>query len=185
METDEIETSENKIKSIFMGTFFTILVLLLSMAYGMTWGILFLIYTKAEYPPVCQSIVGWDKALYIVHFISSGLHLVSSIFQLIATSYNKESTIPKYIMGFRSCLNYIAGISILIGINVSYFSNPNIDQCGDLTGLNLAYIITEWTIFGSCILFVCAICIFSMIFKRRKRYDDSKISDYDDDDEYK
>ena len=175
MDNPEIsDTSENKVRTIFMGTFFTILVLLLSLSYGMTWGILFLYYiSKYDYDESCQNLVNWDKALYIVQFMSAGLHLVSSVFQLIATSYDRESSIPKYIMGFRSCLVYIAGLTILIGINVSYFSHKDIDKCNALKGLNLAYIITEWTILGSCICLVYVVCIISIIFKKRKRYDDN------------
>jgi hypothetical protein len=170
-----IETSERKVRSIFMGTCFTILVLLLSVSYGMVWGVLFLVWTSKEtYPPQCDELVSWDKALYIVQFISSGLHLVSSIFQLIATSYDRESNIPKYIMGCRSCLVYIAGICILIGINASYFSNPKIDDCRDLKGLNLAYIITEWTILGTCITFVCVVCNVSLLLKKRKNKQKNK-----------
>ncbi len=177
MENRELtDTSENKVRTIFMGTFFTILVLLLSLSYGMTWGILFLIFTeKGEYNPSCDNLISWNKALYIVQFISAGLHLISSVFQLITTSYNRESSIPKYIMGCRSCLVYIAGLSILLGINISYFSHPNIDECGDLKKLNLAYIITEWTILGSCICLVYIVCIISIIFKKRRRYEDNRI----------
>jgi len=176
MDHSEInETSENKVRSIFMGTFFTILVLLLSVSYGMVWGILFLIYTNEDRDPSCANLVSWDKALYIVQFLSAGLHLISSIIQLVATSYDKESSIPKYIMGCRSCLVYLAGITILIGINVSYFSHEDITKCGNLKNLNLAYIITEWTIFGSCICLVCVVCIFSIIFKKRRRLENNKI----------
>ena len=169
------DTSENKVRTIFMGTFFTILVLLLSLSYGMIWGILFLIYTSQDYDPSCENLVSWNKALYIVQFISAGLHLISSIFQLITTSYDRESSIPKYIMGCRSCLVYIAGLTILLGINVSYFSHPDISLCGSLKELNLAYIITEWTILGSCICLVCVVCIFSIIFKKRRRLENNRI----------
>jgi hypothetical protein len=60
-------------------------------------------------------------------------------------------------------------MAILIGINLSYFQHPNISECGDLAGLNLAFIITEWTILGSCICFVCILCSISIILKKRKR----------------
>lgn len=177
MDNPEIsDTPENKVGTIFRGTFFTILVLLLSLSYGMTWGILFVVYTSnKKYDPACNNLISWDRALYIVQFISAGLHLISSIFQLIATSYDRDSSIPKYIMGCRSCLVYIAGLTILLGINVSYFSQPNIKVCGDLMTLNLAYIITEWTILGSCICLVYVVCIVSIIFKKRRRYDDNKL----------
>jgi hypothetical protein len=181
MDNPEIaESSENKVRTIFMGTFFTILVLLLSMSYGLIWGILFLVYSgnemaKPDYDISCDSIISWDKALYITQFISAGLHLISSVFQLITTSYDQDSSIPKYIMGFRSCLVYIAGLSILIGINVAYFGHPNMNVCGDLKGLNLAYIICEWTILGSCICLVYVVCIFSIIFKKKKKNEINRI----------
>jgi hypothetical protein len=178
MENPEInDTSENKVRSIFMGTFFTILVLLISLSYGMIWGILFIIFTKRDdnFDSNCDTLISWDKALYIVQFISAGLHLISSIFQLIATSYDRESSIPKYIMGFRSCLVYISGMTILLGISVSYGNLPSNTKCGDLLKLNLAYIITEWTILFSCIFLVCIVCIISIIFKKRKRNENNRM----------
>ena len=163
-------TGENKAKTVVTGTLFTILLLLLSVSYGMTWGILFIIYTsKASYDESCNNLMSWDKALYILQFISAGLHIVSSVIQLVMISYDKESTIPNYIMGCRSCLVYVAGLSILLGINISYFSHPNIDICKELKTINFAYIITEWVILGSCIGLVCVVCIISIIFKRRKK----------------
>lgn len=177
MDNPEInETSENKVRTIFMGTFFTILVLLLSLSYGMIWGILFLIYTsKGNFDESCDNLVSWNKALYIVQFISAGLHLISSVFQLVTTSYDRESSIPKYIMGCRSCLVYIAGLTILLGINISYFSHPDISLCGELKALNLAYIITEWTILGSCICLVYVVCTVTIIFKKRRRDEINRI----------
>ncbi len=168
------ENSENRVKKIFMGTFFTILLLLLNLSYGLVWGILFSVYTEKEindpnYDITCNNIVSWDKALYIVQFISTGLHLISSIFQLIATNYDQDSNIPKYLMGIRSCIVYIAGMTILLGINVAYFNHENIDACGSLKSLNLAFIITEWTIYGFCCCLVCVVCVFTIIFKRRKK----------------
>ena len=168
------ENSENRVRSIFMGTFFTLLLLLLNMSYGLMWGILYLVYIDKEinsptYNDSCDQIVSWGKALYIIQFLSTGLHLVSSIFQLIATSYDQDSNIPKYIMGLRSCLVYIAGMTILLGINVAYFNHANMNLCGSLKNLNLTYIITEWTILGLFICLVCVVCIFTIIFKRRKK----------------
>lgn len=163
-------TPENKAKTVVTGTLFTILLLLVSVSYGMTWGILFLVYTnKTEYDESCNNLKSWDKALYILQFISSGLHIISSLFQLIMISYDKESPIPNYIMGCRSCIVYIAGLSILFGINISYFSHENISICKELKTINFAYIITEWVILGSCICLVCVTCIISIIFKRKKK----------------
>ncbi len=178
MENDETN-EENKVKQIFMSTIVTILILLISLSYGMTWGILFVVYTKSElskpdYDESCTNLLSWDEALYIVHFISAGIHIFSSVFQIIATSYNKESSIPTYITGCRSCANYIVGMVILFGINVSYFSHEDISKCGDLQELNLAYLITEWTILGSCICLVCCVCIISIVFKKKKRHERKK-----------
>jgi hypothetical protein len=169
-EIEIVETSERKVRSVFMGTFFTLLVLLISVSYGMTWGVLFVVYIgQNDYHPVCDIIKAWDRALYVVFFISSGLHLISTIFQLIATSYDKDSNIPKYIMGCRSCFSFIAGLTILIGINISYFSNEDISLCADLQTLNLAYIITEWTLMGFCFCCVCVVCSLSICLKKKKR----------------
>jgi hypothetical protein len=163
-------SAENKAKSIVTGTLFTILLLLVSVSYGMTWGILFLVYTsKSEYDQSCNNLRSWDKSLYILQFISSGLHIVSSVFQLVMISYDKDSSIPNYIMGCRSCIVYVAGLIILFGINTSYFSHPDISLCKELKTINFAYIITEWVILGSCICLVCVTCIISILFKRRKR----------------
>ena len=163
-------TPENKAKNVVTGTLFTILLLLVSVSYGLTWGILFIVYTnKSDYDESCNNIKSWDKALYILQFISSGLHIVSSVIQLILISNDKESSIPNYIMGCRSCIVYIAGISILFGINISYFRHEDISKCKELQTINFAYIITEWVILGSCICLVCATCIISIIFKRKKK----------------
>ncbi len=156
-----------------MGTCFLILLLLLNMSYGMVWGVLFLVYSgreikSATYSSTCDTIISWNRGLYILQFISSGLNLISTIFQLISAGCKIESNIPKYIMGCRSCVSYIAGLVILIGINTTYFNHPDMAVCGDLKGLNLAYIISEWTIMGSCCLLVCVVCIFTIILKRRK-----------------
>ena len=72
-------------------------------------------------------------------------------------------------MGCRSCLVFIAGMTILIGITSSYFSNDDITRCGSLANLNLAYIVTEWTLLASCIFFVCLLCSISIILKKKKR----------------
>jgi hypothetical protein len=169
-EIEIVETAEHKVRSIFLGTFFTILLLLLSVAYGVTWGVLFVVYiNKAVYHPVCSNIISWDTAIYIVQFISAGLHLISTILQLISTSYDKESNIPKYIAGARSCFSFITGLSILVGINISYFSNPHIELCGDLQVLNLAYIITEWIVISFCCLCVCIVCAVTICLRKKKK----------------
>jgi hypothetical protein len=169
-EIEIVETTERKVRSVFMGTFFTLIVLLISVSYGMTWGVLFVVWIdRTDYHPTCETIISWDRALYVVQFISAGLHLISTIIQLVSTSYDKDSNIPKYIMGCRSCFLFIAGLTILIGINISYFSNEDIALCGDLQALNLAYIITEWTIISFCFLCVCVVCSVSICLKKRKR----------------
>lgn len=167
-----IESSDQKFRSIFMGTVFTIILLIISLSYGLTWAILFLIYTESskreDYDEACEVLISWDKALYIVNFISSFLHIVSSIIQLVASSHDKESNIAKYITSCRSCLNYMVGFVILIGINVSYFKiNHGEGKCGDLAKLNLAFIIVEWTLLGSCVCFVYVICIVSLSIKKK------------------
>jgi hypothetical protein len=165
-----VETTERKVRSVFMGTFFTIIVLLISVSYGMTWGVLFVVWIgRADYHPVCDTIKSWDRALYVVQFIAAGLHLISTIIQLIATGYDKDSNIPKYIMGCRSCFSFVAGLTILIGINISYFTNADISLCGELQALNLAFIITEWTLISFCLCCVCIVCSLSICLKKKKR----------------
>jgi hypothetical protein len=168
-EIEIIETAERKVRSIFLGTFFTLLLLLLSVSYGVTWGVLFVVYiNKTIYHPACSNIISWDTAIYIVQFISAGLHLISTILQLVSTSHDKESNIPKYIAGARSCFLFITGLSILVGINISYFSNENIELCGELQTLNLAYIITEWILISFCCLCVCIVCGVTICHRKKK-----------------
>jgi hypothetical protein len=169
-EIDIIETNEKKSRSLFMNSFLTILVLILSVSYGVMWGTLFLVYThEINFDAQCLNLVQWDYALTIVQYISAGLHLISTIFQFIASSRNRESNVPKYIMGVRSCLVYVAGLVILIGISVAYSQVKDINLCGNITNLNLAYIIVEWSLFGFCFLFVCVICVASILLKKRRR----------------
>lgn len=175
IEEIKILSNEEKFKSIFMGTLCTIILLLISLSYGITWGVLFLIYTKKDEfsNEECQELKRWDRALYIVHFICAFLHLISSVIQLLASAYDKDSNIAQYITFFRSCINYIAGIVILIGINVAYVRLEDTSICGSLSKLNLAYIICEWAIIGFFICFVFVVCIVSLTLKKRKHtFDD-------------
>jgi hypothetical protein len=172
-EIEIIESHERKVRSIFMGTFFTLLVLLIGVLYGMMWGILFVTWvSKAVYHPSCLTLISWDKALYVVQFICAGLHLVSTIMQLVSTSYDKDSNIPKYIMGCRSCFSFTAGATILVGITFTYFTNENLDLCGDLKTINLAYIITECTLISFCCLCVCVFCSLSLCVKKNRKIKD-------------
>lgn len=169
IEENKVQSTEDKFKAIFMGTLFTIILLIISLSYGITWAVLFVIYTNnEEYSSVCQSLRKWDKSLYIVLFICAFLNLVSSIIQLISSAADKESNIAQYITFCRSCINYLAGIVILIGINVEYFNLENPSDCGNLAKLNLAFIITEWSILGFFICFILSVCILSLIIKKKK-----------------
>ena len=170
-EDIHIQTSEEKFKGIFMGTIFTIVLLLIGLSYGITWAALFIRYTdenKYQFQEECKILIKWDRALYIVLIITSALHLISSIIQIIASAKNKDSSIPQYITFSRSYINYIAGIVILIGINVEYFNLDQPKLCGKLAKLNLAYIIIEWSMMGIFIGFVLVVCLISLLLKKKK-----------------
>lgn len=167
---EEISDDEDKFKSIFMSTFFTILLLIVSISYSITWAVIFNVYSLKQYPDECFKLKQWDKTLFIILYITSLLHLVSSIIQIFTYAYNKESNIPQYITFCRSCINYLAGIVILIGINVEYFNIEDPSVCGVLSKINLAYIITEWSIIGLFICLILIVCGISLMLKKRKGY---------------
>lgn len=174
---------ENSKKNFLITTISTIIITLISICYSLTWSTLFIYYIeKKTYPPECDSLISWNRALYIVLLMASGLHLISSGVQYVMTTINKDSMIPKYIMTFKSCLNYITGVILLIGVTVEYFGTTNAQSCGQLKTLTFAYIIVEWTIMGSFMLCVCIVCIISSIFKKSKTIDDNEeLSDEEND----
>lgn len=163
---------DSKTKTLFMGSMFSLIVLLLSVSYTVTWTILFIIFLKDEYTSECDSIKKWNKALVVISIISITLHIISYTLQFIVTTKGEESsksmTIVKYINTFRSCINYITGIVLLIGINVEYANLETSSTCGRLSVLNMIYIITEWTLIGFFICFVVLLCIFAIISKKMK-----------------
>lgn len=174
---------ENSKKNFLITTISTIVVTLIAICYSLTWSTLFIYYIEnKEYPPHCNQLKAWDRALYIVLLMSSALHLVSSGVQYVMTTINKDSMIPKYIMTIKSCLNYITGVVFLIGVTDEYFSTLNVDKCGTLKTLTFAYIIFEWTIMGSFVLCVCVVCIISSICKKSRKIDnDEELSDEEND----
>lgn len=164
---------DSKTKIIFMGSMFSLIILLLSVSYTVSWTVLFILFLKDEYTSECDSIKKWNKALVVISIISITLHIISYTLQFIVTTKREESsksmTIVKYINTFRSCINYITGIVLLIGINVEYANLENSSTtCGRLSVLNMVYIITEWTLIGFFICFVVLLCIFAIISKKMK-----------------
>lgn len=145
-----------------MGTAATILLFLSSIAYNLVWGCLFIaMIGYKDFKDQCNTLVQWNKALYIMYFVIASLSLLQFIFQIIQNKYKKDSNIPSIIIGCKSCLNCFGGLSILIGINVEYMRVPIKDECGSLNKLNLAFIITEWGLYGCFCLFTCAAGIFA------------------------
>jgi hypothetical protein len=165
-----IAPDHRTIEGTFTGTIWSIMALLLSVSYGVIWGSFFLVYSSRDvYPKTCQTLIKWDQAIYILYFISVSLHLVSTLIQFIVNTRDRESPIPKFITAFRSCLSYLAGMAILIGLTLEYASLEEPEKCGDLAKINMIYIILEWTILLTCVLFVYVVCIVSIFMKKRKR----------------
>jgi hypothetical protein len=165
----DFEDDKNEhLKQIFMGTLFTIILLIISVSYGVTWSVLFIIYIDLELPAECDSIKSWDKVLIVVSFISAGLHIISSVIQLIGSAQDVDSNIAKYITTIRSCINCLSGIVLLLAINIEYYSLDNPSICEELATLNLVYIIVEWCLVGFFICFVVVLCVFAMITKKMK-----------------
>lgn len=149
--------------SVLMGTAATIILFFFSIAYNLIWGVLFIVVTRyQDYKyEECGTLVKWNNALYIMYFIIAFLSLIQFIFQLIQNKYKKDSSIPSIIIGCKSCLNCFGGLTILIGINVEYMKVPIKEDCGSLNKLNLAFIITEWGLYGCFCLFTLAAGIFA------------------------
>lgn len=170
----EIKENNENLKTIFMGSLFTVVILILSVSYGITWAVLFIIYIdKDELPNQCKSLVAWDKILIIISFITAGLHIISSVIQLVSSAKgdnasNDSSNIVKYITTCRSCINYLAGIVLLLALNIEYFKLDDPSICKSLADLNLIYIIVEWCLVVFFFCFVVVLCVFAVISKKMK-----------------
>ncbi len=172
-DNDE-QKENNSFRNIFLSSFFTIVILIISVSYGVTWVVLFIVYLKntesENLPSVCDALIKWDKVLIIIQLITTSLHFISSIIQLFNSAQGEETadSIVRYITTCRSCINYIAGIVILLAINITYFKIEDASQCGNIGVLNLVYIIIEWCLVGFFICFVIVLCTFAVISKKMK-----------------
>ena len=148
--------------SLLMGTASTVVLFLLSIAYNLIWGVLFLVKIhENNIEKECLTLAKWNKALYIMYFIIASLSLLQFIFQLINNKYKKDSNIPSILIGCKSCLNCFGGLTILIGICVEYFKIEKKDTCGSIWKVNLAFIITEFSLYGLFCLFTLSAGIFA------------------------
>jgi hypothetical protein len=119
----------------------------------------------------CYYMLQKYPALIIISLIMLG----ATIAMLATVILNYKFKISAHMIGIGGLIGSIAGLTILLGINISYFSHPDISLCGSLKELNLAYIIAEWAILGSCICIVCCVCVVSIIFKKRKKHENNRM----------
>jgi len=171
----EIDGSDQKVTNVLKGTFFTLGLMIVMVSYTLIWAFLFLVYLGFNDIDrvVCKGLIDWNTSLYILYFISSGFNVVSSIIQIIMNSKNLESNIPNYIAGFRSCILFICGLVILIGISYQYVNIKDlaVNKCDGLLSLNLSFIITEWIILVIFLLFVSLFCIIHFVIKKKRGRD--------------
>ena len=148
--------------SVLMGTAATIGLFLLSIAYNLTWAVLFFVMIGYnDFEPDCNKLVIWNHALYIMYFIIASMSLLQFIFQLINNKFKKESNVPSILIGCKSCLNCFGGLIILVGICVEYFKVNDKSHCGSLQKVNLSFIVTEFSIYALFCLFTLSAGIFA------------------------
>ena len=177
-------SSNSKGSSFLVTTILSMSFTLLSICYTLVWGLIFITtIERNSYPSNCKNLVDWGRGLYFIQLLSSLIHLIASIIQLISNYKNIDSAIPKIMMSCKGCINCLIGVILLIGVNVAYFKTSKVKQCGNLQKAMLGYIICEWTIMGSFILCVCLVCSISIICKRMKKNykDDGELSDEEND----
>ena len=180
----DFNSNSPKGSSFLLTTILSLSFTLLSICYTLVWGIV-LLFTieRHSYPSNCKNLVDWGRGLYFIQLLSSFLHLIASIIQLISNYKNVDSAIPKIMMSCKGCINCVIGVIILIGVNVAYFKTKNVKRSESLQKVMLVYIICEWTIMGAFILCVCLVCSISIICKKMKKHykDDGELSDEEND----
>lgn len=138
----------------------------LAICYYISWAIIFIIYTSSESDIKCKALVQWDRALITVLLFISAINLFTALINY-SFSY-KNVYLCSGISVCKSCLNYIGGIWIMIGIINAYCSIGNNNAlCKSLKQANLAYIIIEMAIIGNCCFFVFAMCIIGQYRKQK------------------
>lgn len=155
-----------KMKSIF-----TVIFAFIYIGYDIGWSCLFIYETSLPNDNKCETLIQWDKALYIVLLLISFLHLTSCI--LSWYFYSKQKLLIA-ISICKSMCNYIAGIVIMIGIITSF----NKEECERLKRYNMIYIITEISIIGFFCFFICAMSIIKFSIKKKEI---NEISEDEDD----
>ena len=129
-----------------MKSIFTVIFAFIYIGYDIGWSCLFIYETSLPNDNKCETLIQWDKALYIVLLLISFLHLTSCI--LSWYFYSKQKLLIA-ISICKSMCNYIAGIVIMIGIITSF----NNEECERLKRYNMIYIITEMSIIGFFLFF--------------------------------
>lgn len=180
----DFNSNSPKGSSLLVTTILSLSFTLLSICYTLVWGLIFLLtIERHSYPSNCKNLVDWGRGLYFIQLLSSLLHLIASIIQLISNYKNYDSAIPKIMMSCKGCINCVIGVILLIGVNVAYFKTKNVKKCDNLQKAMLGYIICEWTIMGGFILCVFLVCSVSIICKKMKKNykDDGELSDEEND----
>ena len=173
----EIEKNKDYIISKFGGTKRTILSTIISSVYNLTFFVLFLYYNEMKYEKVeegfdtsrnedCHKLKKWNRVIYIGLGISFVFFIICTILQIINQGKEKYVSI---LLLVRTVFNYIVGLFFLIAITCVYFSIDNIELCPKVRKIDLAYIIFEWAIFTTCIIFHYAIVIFFVCCKAKRK----------------
>ncbi len=149
LEINVPDTEDTKLRKKLNSTSCTLIMFLFIVGYEIAIAILFLFFSYDVIQPQCQTLVAWNKALYILYFLSALLNIIATLIQIITNLKDSENYLPKCIIGIRSAIHYVAGIVMLIGINVNYVNIENIEECGKrFKILNLVFIIFEWILIG-------------------------------------
>ena len=170
----EIEKNKDYIISKFGGTQRTLLSMIISSIYQITFLVLIIYYTEKKYDEgkdfsvgECNRLKKWNRVIYIGLAVSFVFFIVCTILQII----NKEK--EKYIailLLIRTVFNYIVGLFFLISITTVYFGIDEIEICPPVRKVDLAYIICEWIIFSVCIIFHYAIVFFFVCCKAKRKF---------------
>jgi hypothetical protein len=141
---------------IYFSTFFGI-------AVNLTWAILYTIYLKnVDFDDNrCSNVVNWNKTFMIISYIGAGVDFIRLITYICVK--DSESTIISFLMNLKLCGLGIASFVVLIGITATFKNDNILPYCENLNNLNLAFVITEWSLLGliccgSCLILACASC---------------------------
>jgi hypothetical protein len=158
---DKLGAAQNNKAFIFLS-------MLIGIAINVTFIVLFILKSADEADNTsCQSLLSWDKGLYI----SMIIYVVASFFD----NLYKISSAPVAPTGglytLFSFLNGASGLSSFvcwIGIQVVYFNLEVSGVCNALGTVNFAYIIVNYVLIGLVVLTCfcvccCGVCLMSIM----------------------